>query len=149
MVVRGAPLIGATAAYGVALAMASDPSDANLDEAVRAIGATRPTAVNLHWALDRMERCLRARPTGERAAFALAEAGRIAEEDVECCRAIGEHGAAIVREIEQSSGRTVEATRTVDPDLIGGLILQAGSLRVDASVRGRLNRLRRELVTRT
>ena len=57
--------------------------------------------------------------------------------------------AAIVREIEQSSGRTVEATRTVDPDLIGGLILQAGSLRVDASVRGRLNRLRRELVTRT
>ena len=57
--------------------------------------------------------------------------------------------AAIVRQIEQTSGRTVEATRSVDPDLIGGLILQAGSLRVDASVRGRLNRLRRELVTRT
>ena len=57
--------------------------------------------------------------------------------------------AAIVRQIEQASGRTVEATRSVDPDLIGGLILQAGSLRVDASVRGRLNRLRRELVTRT
>jgi len=57
--------------------------------------------------------------------------------------------AAIVRQIEQASGRTVEATRAVDPDLIGGLILQAGSLRVDASVRGRLNRLRRELVTRT
>ena len=57
--------------------------------------------------------------------------------------------AAIVRQVEQASGRTVEATRTVDPDLIGGLILQAGSLRVDASVRGRLNRLRRELVART
>jgi len=57
--------------------------------------------------------------------------------------------AAIVRQIEQASGRTVEATRAVDPDLIGGLILQAGSLRVDASVRGRLDRLRRELVTRT
>jgi F-type H+-transporting ATPase subunit delta len=57
--------------------------------------------------------------------------------------------AAIVRQIEQASGRTVEATRSVDPALIGGLILQAGSLRVDASVRGRLNRLRRELVTRT
>jgi F-type H+-transporting ATPase subunit delta len=56
---------------------------------------------------------------------------------------------AIVSKIEQASGRTVEATRTVDPDLIGGMILSAGSLRVDASVRGRLDRLRRELVTRT
>jgi F-type H+-transporting ATPase subunit delta len=56
---------------------------------------------------------------------------------------------AIVDKIEKASGRTVEATRTVDPDLIGGLILQAGSLRVDASVRGRLDRLRRELVSRT
>ena len=56
--------------------------------------------------------------------------------------------AAIVRHIEQASGQSVEATRSVDPDLIGGLILQAGSLRVDASVRGRLNRLRRELVGR-
>ncbi len=56
--------------------------------------------------------------------------------------------AAIVRRIEQASGRTVDATRSVDPDLIGGLILQAGSLRVDASVRGRLSRLRRELVHR-
>ena len=56
---------------------------------------------------------------------------------------------AIVAQIEQASGRTVEATRTVDPDLIGGMILQAGSLRADASVRGRLSRLRRELVTRT
>ena len=53
----------------------------------------------------------------------------------------------IVAQIEQSSGRTVEATRTVDPSLIGGMILQAGSLRVDASVRGRLERLRRELAT--
>jgi F-type H+-transporting ATPase subunit delta len=56
---------------------------------------------------------------------------------------------AIVARIEQASGRTVEATRSVDPELIGGMILQAGSFRVDASVRGRLNRLRRELVTRT
>jgi len=56
--------------------------------------------------------------------------------------------AGIVRAIEEASGRTVEATRSVDPDLIGGLILQAGSLRVDVSVRGRLNRLRRELVGR-
>ena len=101
MVVRGAPLIGATAAYGVALAMASDPSDASLDEVVRVIGATRPTAVNLHWALDRMESRLRGRTPDERSAFAFAEAGRIAAEDVACCRAIGEHGAAIIREIAE------------------------------------------------
>jgi F-type H+-transporting ATPase subunit delta len=55
----------------------------------------------------------------------------------------------IVRQIEQASGRTVEATRSVDPNLIGGIVLTAGSLRVDSSVRGRLERLRRELVTRT
>ena len=101
MIVRGAPLIGATAAYGVALAMAADPSDRGLDEAVRVLGATRPTAVNLHWALERMESRLRGRTPGERAAFAFAEAGRIAEEDVECSRAIGEHGSAIIREIAE------------------------------------------------
>jgi ATP synthase F1 delta subunit len=55
---------------------------------------------------------------------------------------------SIVRQIEKASGRTVEASRSVDPELIGGMILQAGSLRVDASVRGRLNRLRRELAGR-
>jgi len=101
MIVRGAPLIGATAAYGVALAMAADPSDRGLDEAVRVLGATRPTAVNLHWALERMESRLRGRTPGERAAFAFAEAGRIAEEDVECSRAIGKHGSAIIREIAE------------------------------------------------
>jgi methylthioribose-1-phosphate isomerase len=101
MVVRGAPLIGATAAYGVALAMAADPSDANLGEAVRVIGATRPTAVNLHWAIARMENRLRSCAPGERAALAFDQAGQIAEEDVECSRAIGEHGAAIIREIAE------------------------------------------------
>ncbi len=105
MVVRGAPLIGATAAYGVALAMTADPSDASLGEAVRVLGATRPTAVNLHWALNRMEGRLRSCAPGERTAFAFAEASRIAEEDVECSRAIGEHGAAVIREVaERKSG---------------------------------------------
>ena len=99
MVVRGAPLIGATAAYGVALAMAADPSDASLSDAVRTLGATRPTAVNLHWALARVESSLRSSEPGGRAALAMAEAARIADEDVECSRAIGEHGAAIIREI--------------------------------------------------
>ena len=101
MVVRGAPLIGATAAYGVALAMAADPCDRGLDEAVRTVGATRPTAVNLHWALDRMERRLRPLTPGERSAFAFAEAGRIVEEDVDCCRSIGQHGAAVIREVAE------------------------------------------------
>ena len=59
-----------------------------------------------------------------------------------------EEAASILKTIEQSSGRAVEATRKVDPELIGGIVLQAGSLRVDASVRGRLNQLRNELVTR-
>jgi F-type H+-transporting ATPase subunit delta len=56
---------------------------------------------------------------------------------------------AIVKQIEEASGRTVEATRNVDPGLVGGLVLQVGSLRLDASVRGRLERLRQELVTRS
>ena len=76
------------------------------------------------------------------------EQGRLAVELTTAFALADDEATAIVRQIEQSSGRTVEATRSVDPDLIGGLILQAGSLRVDASVRGRLNRLRRELVTR-
>jgi F-type H+-transporting ATPase subunit delta len=58
-----------------------------------------------------------------------------------------DEAAQIVKQIEEASGRTVEATRAVDPDLIGGLVLEAGSMRVDASVRGRLERLRRELVS--
>jgi F-type H+-transporting ATPase subunit delta len=73
--------------------------------------------------------------------------GRLAVELTTAYELPEEEAAAIVRRIEQSSGRTVEATRRVDPALIGGLILQAGSLRVDASVRGRLERLRRELST--
>jgi len=58
-----------------------------------------------------------------------------------------EEADSITRKIEQSSGRSVEATRRVDPALIGGIVLQAGSLRVDASVRGRIERLRHELTT--
>jgi methylthioribose-1-phosphate isomerase len=100
MIVRGAPLIGATAAYGLALAMrGAGTSDAALDEAVRMLGATRPTAVNLCWALQRMAGVLRPLPTRERAVRAFEEAARIADEDVECCRAIGEHGAAVIREV--------------------------------------------------
>jgi F-type H+-transporting ATPase subunit delta len=77
-----------------------------------------------------------------------AAAGRVAVELTTAYELPEDEAAAIVRKIEQASGRTVEATRKVDPGLIGGIVLQAGSLRVDASVRGRLERLRRELVTR-
>jgi F-type H+-transporting ATPase subunit delta len=75
------------------------------------------------------------------------EQGRLKVELTTAYELAEDEARAIVAKIEQSSGRTVEATRAVDPDLIGGMILQAGSLRVDASVRGRLERLRRDLVT--
>ena len=98
MIVRGAPLIGATAAYGMALAMREDASDEALDRAHDLLLATRPTAINLHWALERMRDLLRNRPRAERAALAWEEAAAIADEDVETCRRIGEHGLEILRE---------------------------------------------------
>ena len=107
MVVRGAPLIGATAAYGLALALRTDGSDARLVEAARVLRATRPTAVNLAWALERVRRVVAPLPEAQRAAAAFAEAGRICEEDIEQCRAIGEHGAKIIREIAAKARRRV------------------------------------------
>lgn len=77
------------------------------------------------------------------------EQGRLKVELTTAYELGDDEASAIVARIEQASGRTVEASRSVDPALVGGMILQAGSLRVDASVRGRLDRLRRELVTRT
>jgi len=74
--------------------------------------------------------------------------GRVSVELTTAFELSDDEAASIVAQIEESSGRTVEATRTVDPELVGGMILQAGSLRVDASVRGRLLRLRQQLVTR-
>ncbi|MGE0259687.1 MAG: S-methyl-5-thioribose-1-phosphate isomerase [Alphaproteobacteria bacterium] len=92
MRVRGAPLIGATAAYGIALAIADDPSEAALDRAAAMLAATRPTAVNLAWALAEMRRALRDIPPDRRLVAALDKAAAIAEEDVAINRAIGEHG---------------------------------------------------------
>lgn len=99
MVVRGAPLIGATAAYGMALAMRVDASDTGLEAALTLLGATRPTAVNLRWALERVRRVLAALPAERRAEAAYAEAAAICDEDVALCRAIGEHGLPLIREI--------------------------------------------------
>ena len=99
MQVRGAPLIGATAAYGVWLALIGDASDENLERAYATLLATRPTAINLKWALDEMVAAVRNRPRAERAAAALRRANEIAEEDVAINRAIGRHGLKIIEEI--------------------------------------------------
>ncbi|WP_349371010.1 S-methyl-5-thioribose-1-phosphate isomerase [Salinarimonas sp.] len=107
MKVRGAPLIGATAAYGVALAMMRDASDAALAEAVRVLGATRPTAVNLHWALARVERRLAALAPNQRIRAAWTEAEAICDEDVEQNHAIGTHGARLLAEIHARTKKPV------------------------------------------
>jgi methylthioribose-1-phosphate isomerase len=99
MTVRGAPLIGVTAAYGVALAMRESPDDASLARASAELAATRPTAVNLRWALERMQRVLRDTPPGARAARAYDEAAAIADEDVAACAAIGRHGLHLIEQV--------------------------------------------------
>ena len=98
MRVRGAPLIGATAAYGVCLALRGDPSDTQLNAAIDTLATTRPTAVNLAWALDRMVKTVVPLPAEKRSAVAYAAAARICDEDVEGCRAIAEHGARLIEE---------------------------------------------------
>ena len=99
MQVRGAPAIGAVAAYGVALALRRDPSTANLDGCVERLARARPTAVNLGWALARMRAALHNLPPSERVAAAYAEAAAIADDDAETCRRIGAHGLPLLREI--------------------------------------------------
>ena len=96
MRIRGAPLIGAIAAYGVALAMRADASDAALERACASLAATRPTAVNLRWALERLRAALAPLPPGQREERAYAEAAAICEEDVAICRAIGERGLPLI-----------------------------------------------------
>jgi len=104
MQVRGAPLIGATAAYGVALGIAEDPSNAGLERATSRLARTRPTAVNLRWALVEMRRTLIDVPRDDRFAAAVARAGEIAEADVAINRAIGERGAPLIAEAWRRKG---------------------------------------------
>jgi methylthioribose-1-phosphate isomerase len=99
MRVRGAPLIGATAAYGLALAMHEEPGDGNLKRAGATLLATRPTAVNLRWALHRMQQALAGLPPGERCQKAYAMAAGICAEDVAINHAIGQHGMNVVRDL--------------------------------------------------
>jgi methylthioribose-1-phosphate isomerase len=108
MQVRGAPLIGATAAHGLGLALQADAGDDALDSARRRLLATRPTAVNLRWALDRVTAVVGPLPPGERADAAVREAVRIADEDAARNRRLGEYGLALIRAAaDQAPGRPV------------------------------------------
>ena len=108
MLVRGAPLIGATAAYGVCLALRAEASDRALSDAIETLAATRPTAVNLHWALEAMQAALASVPASERALAAYAKAAEICDADVEVCRRIGLHGLALIEEAAHAKpGETV------------------------------------------
>jgi methylthioribose-1-phosphate isomerase len=99
MQVRGAPLIGAVAAYGIALALRQDASDAALERAYEMLIATRPTAINLKWALDEMMAAVRNRPREDRVAAAYTRAAEIADEDVAINQAIGRNGLKLIEAI--------------------------------------------------
>ena len=99
MQVRGAPLIGAVAAYGIALALRQDASDTALERAYGYLLETRPTAINLKWALDEMMAAVRNRALEDRVAAAYARAKEIAHEDVEINAAIGRHGLKLIEAI--------------------------------------------------
>jgi methylthioribose-1-phosphate isomerase len=108
MQVRGAPLIGATAAYGICLALREDASDEALEAAYERLKRTRPTAINLLWALDDMLAAMRNRPRDERIVAAYARAAEICDADVETNRSIGEHGVKIIEDIAATKpGQTV------------------------------------------
>jgi methylthioribose-1-phosphate isomerase len=100
MLVRGAPLIGAAAAYGVALAMRNDGTDANLKNAIAVLGTTRPTAINLRWALARMEAALKPLGGNARGDAAYTEAAKICDEDAAVNEAIGTHGLPLIANVK-------------------------------------------------
>ena len=107
MQVRGAPLIGATAAYGLAIALEFEASDRRLAEAAALLRLTRPTAVNLHWALARMESVLQPLAPEARHQAAWQEAGAIADEDVAQNAAIGQHGLKLWKDLIVADGQTL------------------------------------------
>jgi len=108
MVVRGAPLIGATAAYGMALGLVADASDSGLVAASERLLRTRPTAVNLHWAVGVMREAMETLPIEGRVEAAYAKAAEIADDDATMCSSIGDHGLRIIEEIWDAKGRTGE-----------------------------------------
>jgi methylthioribose-1-phosphate isomerase len=102
MWVRGAPLIGVAAAYGMAIAMAEDPSDGNLQKAAQLLNSARPTAVNLSWAVSKMQSLLQPMEANKRANAAIMLADQLAAEDVQTNMAIGNHGAKLIADIAQT-----------------------------------------------
>ncbi|MBN8530554.1 MAG: S-methyl-5-thioribose-1-phosphate isomerase [Alphaproteobacteria bacterium] len=98
---RGAPLLSLTAAYGMCLALRKDASDASLSHAYETLLATRPTAVNLRWALDQMREAVAPVPVELRASAAYERADALCEEDIALNRAIGEHGLKLLKEIAE------------------------------------------------
>jgi methylthioribose-1-phosphate isomerase len=106
MQVRGAPLIGAAAAYGMALAMHEDDSDADVEQAAQSLLASRPTAVNLRWAVQRMTQRLLKLPRGQRSQAAWQEAATICDEDVQLNQSIGRHGLALIEARRQATEKS-------------------------------------------
>ncbi|MEC9367381.1 MAG: S-methyl-5-thioribose-1-phosphate isomerase [Pseudomonadota bacterium] len=102
MQVRGAPLIGATAAYGLCLGLRDDASDEAMEKTANMLAATRPTAVNLRWALEEMQKAVRNLPREKRVEAAYARAAEICDEDVETCRMIGVHGLKLIEDIART-----------------------------------------------
>jgi methylthioribose-1-phosphate isomerase len=107
MQVRGAPLIGAVAAYGLCLGLRKDASTAAMERDAAMLAETRPTAVNLRWAIERMLTRLRNTSEGDRVQAAYAEAASIADEDVAQCEAIGRHGVELIAELAERTERRV------------------------------------------
>ena len=128
MQTRGAPLIGAVAAYGLCLALRADASTEAMERDADLLNATRPTAVNLRWALDRMLTRLRNTPVAERVAVAYAEAALIADEDVAQNEAIGRHGLSLI-EAAVRPGKPVQRADPLQRRLAGhgGLGHRAGA----------------------
>lgn len=108
MQVRGAPLIGAVGAFGLAFALRDDPSDLGLAKALAWLGSARPTAVNLRWALGRIERAVAPLPSALRAAAAWREAERLCEDDARCNQRIGEHGAALLQALRRDEQQPLQ-----------------------------------------
>ncbi len=102
MQVRGAPLIGASGAYGMALACADDPSDQGLTQAAHALISARPTAVNLSWAVNRLLQALLAQAESVRFAYAVDQCSQLCDEDVALNQAIGQHGLSLIQSLAQA-----------------------------------------------
>lgn len=116
MQVRGAPLIGAAAAYGMALAMREDPSDSMLNNAYNILLATRPTAVNLHWALNQIKAMLVSISADQREQVAYQKVAELCDEDVAICSAIGDHGLPLIESLWQAKEKEKEKNKKISSE---------------------------------